>query len=86
MVSREILISADARERMLERGASEAEVSATIAAGETFPAKLNRVGFRRNFASSGLWRGRQYATKQLEVLAVEEAGRWIVVTVVVKYF
>ena len=38
-----------AQARMLERGASEAEVIATLEAGETFPAKFRRVGFRRNF-------------------------------------
>ena len=75
-----------ARERLAERGATEQEVVATVLGGETFPAKFERTGFRRNFGFGGVWRGKTYATKQLEVFAVEEAGRWIVVTVIVKFF
>ena len=74
-----------ARERLLERGASEAEVVATVEVGERFPAKFGRTGFRRNFAFNGVWRGRTYATKQIEVYAVEEDG-WLVITVIVRYF
>ena len=39
--------------RALERGATGAEMLATVASGETFPAKHNRTGFRRNL--SGPW-------------------------------
>ncbi len=35
-------------ERLTERGATEAEVIATVETGETFPAKFGRTGFRRN--------------------------------------
>ncbi len=74
-----------AQERLSERGATEAEVLATVEAGERFPAKLGRTGFRRNFAFAGEWRGRRYATKQVEAYAVEEDG-WLVLTVIVRYF
>ncbi len=83
---REIVIDLHARQRMEERGATEAEVKATLEQGERFPAKFNRLGFRRNFAFGGMWRNRHCATKQVEIFAVEEDGRWIVVTVIVKYF
>jgi len=43
------------------------------------------TGARRNFALGGQWRGRQYATKQVEAYAVEEAGRQAT-TVIVRYF
>jgi hypothetical protein len=33
-----------------------------------------------------VWRGRQYATKQVEAYAVRELDTWLVITVVVKYF
>jgi hypothetical protein len=59
-----------ARARMLERGASEDEILATIMEGERFPAKFGRQGFRRNFQFDSAWRGRRYAMKQIEVLAV----------------
>jgi hypothetical protein len=75
-----------ARLRAVERGASESEIVATVSGGERFPAKLGRVGFRRNFAFDGIWRGRRYATKQIEALAVDEDGGWLVITVLVKYF
>jgi hypothetical protein len=75
-----------AKERLLERGATEEEVIATVENGETFPAKFGRTGFRRNFHFGGTWRGRQYATKQIEAIAVKENNDWIVVTVITKYF
>jgi hypothetical protein len=53
--------------------------------GERFPAKSGRTGFRRNFSFGGMWRGRHYASKQLEAYAIEEADAWLVITVVVKY-
>ena len=75
-----------ARERIAERGAAIDEVVATIRQGERFPARFGRSGFRRNFPFSGTWRGRVYATKQVEVYAVEENGAWLVITVIVRYF
>jgi hypothetical protein len=33
-----------------------------------------------------MWRGKRYATKQIEAIAVEENQRWLVITVLVKYF
>ena len=79
-------IDRHARERLSERGGTEAEVVATIRQGERFPAKFGRVGFRRNFPFDGTWRGRSYGTKQVEALAVEEDGRWVVITVIVRFF
>ncbi len=75
-----------ARKRMRERGASENEVMKTVETGERFPAKFGRSGFRRNFVFDGVWRGKEYKTKQIEVYGVEEAADFIVISVVVKYF
>ena len=75
-----------AKERMAERGASEAEVIATIQGGETFSAKFDRIGYRRNFSTDFLWRGKNYQNKQVEVYAVEERGILLILTVTVKYF
>lgn len=72
--------------RLNERGATEAEVISTIRSGESFAARLGRGGFRRNFQFDGFWRGKRYATKQVEVIAVKEADTWIVITVLVRYF
>jgi hypothetical protein len=72
--------------RLAERGVIEEEVVATVSGGERFQAKFGRTGFRRNFAFDGLWRGRQYVTKQVEVFAVEEDGGWLVITVIARFF
>jgi hypothetical protein len=81
-----VVIDPHARERIADRGATEEEVTATVRGGEQFPAKLGRTGFRRNFPFGGIWRGRGYTTKQIEVFAIQEDGRWVVVTVIVKFF
>ena len=77
-----VVVEPHARERMLERGATEDEVVATVRGGERFPAKFERTGFRRNMRFDAVCRGRRYATKQ----RIEEDGRWVVVTVIVKFF
>jgi hypothetical protein len=61
-----------ARERLAERGATEAEVAATVIGGEQFPAKFGRTGFRRNFSFQEQWHGRFYKTKQVTAFAVPE--------------
>ncbi|HUE86643.1 MAG TPA: hypothetical protein VMO26_11270 [Vicinamibacterales bacterium] len=73
-------------DRLAERGASEDQVVTTIIQGERFPAKFDRVGFRRNFSFDRDWRGRHYTTKEVEDYAVQEQADWLVITVIVKYF
>ncbi len=80
-----ITIHPHALTRLVERGATTAEVIATVEGGEQFPAKFGRTGFRRNFAYNDLWRGRHYATKQVEAFCAEENG-WLVITVLVRFF
>ena len=71
---------------MLQSGASEEEVAATVDEGERFAAKFGRQGFRRNFAFNALWRDRLYHIKQVEVFATREDDDWLVISIVVKYF
>jgi len=75
-----------AAERLAERGATEAEVLATVTGGEQFTAKFGRTGFRRNLPFQKQWRGRFYATKQVTAFAVPEEDGWLVITVIVRYF
>ena len=75
-----------ARERLGERGATEDEVIATVETGETFPAKFGRAGFRRNFAFAQVWKGKTYATKQMEVYAVKQGEDWLAITFVTRFF
>ncbi len=78
--------TAHARSRMAERGVKAEEAAGAIEGGERFPARLGRTGFRRNYPFGAVRRGRRFDTKQVEVLAVEEAGAWVVITVLTRYF
>ena len=64
----------------------EVTVLETSETGETFMAKFGRTGFRRNFAFGGLWKGKVYATKQVEVYAVQEGEDWLAITFVTRFF
>ena len=75
-----------ARERLHEKDASEDEVIVTIETGETFPAKFERTGFRKNFAFGERWKGKFYATKQVEVYAIQEGEDWLAITFVTRFF
>jgi hypothetical protein len=81
-----VRIHPHARARMIERGATEEEVIATVEHGEQFPARLGRTGFRRNFPFDDLWRGRHYNSKQVEADAVRERADWLVITIITRYF
>ena len=74
-----------AAERAAERGATEAEIAATVETGETIPAKHGRTGFRRNFPGPWTWRARDFDTKQVLVYAVPEGDGWLAITVIVKF-
>ena len=73
-------------DRLSERGATEAEIVATVETGETFPAKYGRTGFRRNFPFGKAWRGKRYETKQVEVYAAKEGDDWLAITFVTRYY
>ncbi|MBD1891166.1 MULTISPECIES: hypothetical protein [unclassified Coleofasciculus] len=76
-----------AQARLIECGAAEAEVIATVEGDTLFPAQLERTGFRRNFPFNAEWRGNYYSTKKVEVIAVKENEEdWLVITVIVKFF
>lgn len=81
-----IVFSSHAREKMLDRGASEQEVEAAIRSGSREPARRGRFTSRKNFAYNGQWRGKEYAVKQVAPIVAEEDDRFVVVTVFVYYF
>jgi hypothetical protein len=81
-----VLLHKHAADRLMERGATEAEVVATVKEGSRFDAKYGRAGFRLNFPFGRTWKGKYYETKQIEAYAVEEDNDWIVITFVAKYF
>lgn len=75
-----------ARGRAPERGIAEQEVVDTVLTGESYPVKFGRMGFRKVFGYNGIWRGNRYAHKEVEAIAVEIAGGWLVLTVIARYF
>ena len=75
-----------AKARAKERGATEEEIVATVERGERFSVKFGRSGFRRNFPYNSLWRGKHYANKQIEAIAVRESEDWFVITVIVRFY
>ena len=75
-----------AKARIIERGATEEEVVATVEYGERFAVKFGRSGFRRNFPYNGLWRGIHYANKQIEAIAVRDRDDLLVITVIVRFY
>ncbi len=81
-----IVFHPHAESRMNERGCSIDEAVETIRSGERYPVKHGRIGFRRNFAFEDLWGGKHYACKQVEVIAVDQNGDWLVLTVIARYF
>ena len=81
-----VRLHSHAKERLSERGATEEEIITAVETGETFAAKFGRTGFRRNFAFGGLWKGKVYATKQVEVYAVKEGDDWLAITFVTRFF
>ncbi len=81
-----IKIHPHAAQRAIERGAIASEIIDTIESGEQFPAKYDRIGFRKNFLFDAAWNQKHYTTKQLEAYCVIENNEYIVLTVLVKYF
>ena len=75
-----------ASERLNERGATPAEVIDTVLHGERFPAKFNRMGFRKVFVYNEIWRDRTYSHKEVEAIAVEIPSGVLVLTVIIRYF
>jgi hypothetical protein len=75
-----------AAERLIERGATEAEVIVTVETGQQFPAKFGRTGFRKTFPFNSTWRGRLYQTKEVEAFAERQGEDWLVITLVTRYY
>ena len=81
-----VAIHPHAQGRLGDRGATEAEVIATVERGEPFPAKFGRTGFRLEFSGPFPWRGKTFDTKRVEAYSVFEDGDWLVITIIVKYW
>ena len=85
-ISKSIVFSPHALQKMVDRGTTEAEVEVTIHEGNQEPARKGRVMFRKNFTFNSQWRGKHFAVKQVSPVVAEEASRLVVVTVFIYYF
>ncbi len=75
-----------AAERLPERGVTEAEVIDTVLTAERRPAKFRRSAFRKTFAYNAVWRGRHYAFKEVEAIAVDTPEGMLVLTVITRFY
>jgi hypothetical protein len=81
-----IRLSGHASQQLRFRGASEEEIVEAIQVAEWGPAEQGRIQCRKDFPFNQVWNGKQYATKQVRPIFVEEPDEIIVVTVYVYYF
>ncbi len=82
-----IHFSAHAREQMVLRGATEAEVTQTIREQDWEPAKRNKHQAKRRFDFGRLSpvNQKEYRYKEVEPIFVEESDAIVVVTIKVYY-
>jgi hypothetical protein len=84
---KQVTLHPHAKERLMERGATMAEVVHTVRHGVSSPAKFGRTRFVHTFTYNRKWLGRRYAKKQVEAFAEPEPdGNWLVVTLIVKFY
>ena len=81
-----VIIHPHAKTRAAERGTTEYEIKDVVETGEVFPAKYGRFGFRKTIIYNNLWHGVHYYAKQIECYAVQEHEKWVVISLLVKYF
>ena len=86
MHQKPVHFSEHALEQLHYRGTTKEEIADTIRNGAWQPAELGRLECRKDFGYNKDWNGRQYKTKQVRPIFVEEDGEIIVVTVYVYYF
>lgn len=80
-----IRLSGHAREQLARRGVTEAEVMAAIHEAEWQPGERGRLECRLEFVFNDVWNKKQYTTKPVRPIFVEEATEIVVVTVY-RYF
>ncbi len=81
-----IRLSGHACQQLQVRGATEDDIVEAIRSSTWTAAQRGRMECRMDFAFNSVWNGRQYATRQVHPIFVEEAAEIVVVTVYVYYF
>jgi len=86
MIEKPIRFSGHARDRLVDRGATEEEVCRAVREGACEPAKLGRSVYRLNLQFNARWQGRECEIKQVAPVVAETPDEIIVVTVYTFYF
>ena len=81
-----IVFTRHAKDRSVQRGATENDVIAAIRNGMREPAHRGLWLFRMNFEYQREWDGTWYAVQQVAPVVDEQAERFVVVTVYTYYF
>ena len=78
-MTKPVTLSAHARERAAQRGASEEQIAATLATGCWEPADRGRMQACLTLAFGTEWQGRLYSHQQVRVVFAEEPDSLVVV-------
>ncbi len=81
-----IRFSRHASQNLAFRGATEEEVTECIRTADWERSELGRFECRKEFRFGREWNGKQYETKQVRPIFVDEPVAIVVVTVYVYYF
>jgi hypothetical protein len=84
--SKAIVFSNHARDRCLQRGATEADVVRAIHEGKREPAQRDLWLYRLTLEFPKEWSGNSYTVQQVVPVVAEEANRFVIITVYTSYF
>ena len=85
-VKKPIRLSQHAKEQANYRGCSEAEIRKTIQTSKWEKAELGRLQCWIDFPFNKIWNNKEYKTKRVKPIFMEEKDEIVVVTVYVYYF
>lgn len=85
-MSKQIVFTTHARQRMKERGVKEADVIESIGIGMREPAQRGLYKYKLNIEFNNVWCGHFYGIQQVVPIVAEEDERFVVITVYAFYF
>ena len=85
-LDRRIVFTRHAREKMLDRGVSEEDVTKAVCVGRREAARHELWQYCINLQFNRRWSGKYYGIKQVIPVIAEEEERYVVVTVYAFYF
>ena len=81
-----IRLSQHTKEQAHYRGCNEGEILETIRTSHWEKAELGRLQCKKDFPFNKMWNDKEYKTKQVKPVFIEEKDEIVVVTVYVYYF